>query len=220
MVIFLSVLVLWIVSLCLHEYAHARVAYAGGDDSVVAKGYLTMNPLRYVHPMMSIVVPLIILAIGGVALPGGAVYIDRSRLRSPHWESAVSAAGPAANLVVLILCAVPFWLGLYNPEQELGTLWPTLGVFALFQSFAVILNLLPVPGLDGFGIIAPYLPHTWRRQAYELSNIFFIALILLMMNDNVLSNTLRSAYVALPRALGIPIDLMISGYSQFRSVLR
>ena len=71
--IFLSVLVGWIGSVMLHEYSHARVALAGGDTSVIDKGYLSMNPMRYLHPMTSFVIPVIIMAIGGIPLPGGAV---------------------------------------------------------------------------------------------------------------------------------------------------
>src|SRR5216684_4858968 len=85
----------WVVSLCIHEFGHAVVAYLGGDRSVKASGYLTFNPLRYANLLMSIVFPVIFLLLGGIALPGGAVYIDHSALRSRAWDSLVSVAGPA-----------------------------------------------------------------------------------------------------------------------------
>src|SRR5580700_5184349 len=130
---FVFVLVGWIFSLCLHEFAHAAVAYLGGDTSVREKGYLTFNPLRYVDPVTSLVIPLAFLLLGGIGLPGGAVYIDRSRLRSKYWECAVALAGPAANLVVA------------------GVLVLALGA-----------DVLPVPPLDGYGAIAPFLPRNLR----------------------------------------------------------
>jgi Zn-dependent protease len=87
---FIVVIVGWIFSLCLHEFSHAVVAYYGGDTSVKDKGYLTFNPLKYTHPVYSIVLPVIFLLLGGIGLPGGAVYIETWRLRSKRWERAPS----------------------------------------------------------------------------------------------------------------------------------
>src|SRR5512142_224535 len=100
---FLIVLIGWIFSLCLHEFSHALVAYYGGDYTVREKGYLTFNPLKYTHPVYSIVLPLLFVLMGGIGLPGGAVYIERWRLRSRLWATAVSLAGPAANLLIAIV---------------------------------------------------------------------------------------------------------------------
>ena len=86
--IFVVVLAGWVITLCLHEFAHAATALAGGDTSVRASGYLTLNPFRYVNAAYSIVMPLIILVIGGIPLPGGSVLIENHRLRSragPVW---------------------------------------------------------------------------------------------------------------------------------------
>ena len=88
---FLIVLVGWIFSLCLHEFSHALIAYFGGDTSVREKGYLTFNPLKYTHPVYSIVLPLLFLVLGGIGLPGGAVYIETWRLRSRRWISATTS---------------------------------------------------------------------------------------------------------------------------------
>jgi Zn-dependent protease len=220
MVTFVSILVLWVISLCLHEYSHARVAYAGGDLSVAEKGYLSLNPLRYMHPFMSIVLPILILAIGGIPLPGGAVYIDTSRLRSRHWESAVSAAGPAANVVVMIVCALPFTLGI----ADLGdgtTLWPMLALFCAFQALAAALNLIPLPGLDGFGIISPYLPRDVQIKTREIGNsgISFFVLIAIMWTDNPISDLVYGSMLHLPEALGVPAQAIGLGYLEFKSVL-
>ncbi len=62
--VFLFVTSAWIVSLCLHEYAHARTALHGGDLTVGAKGYLTLNPLTYTHPLLSIVLPVVFVIMG------------------------------------------------------------------------------------------------------------------------------------------------------------
>lgn len=88
--IFVVVLAGWVITLCLHEFAHAATALAGGDTSVRARGYLTLNPFRYVNAAYSIVIPVVVLAIGGIPLPGGAVLIENHRLRSRGWSSLVS----------------------------------------------------------------------------------------------------------------------------------
>src|SRR5262249_37486945 len=79
--VFAFVLVGWLISLCLHEFGHAVVAYVSGDPGVRSKGYLTLDPLRYVNLQFSIVWPLVLLAIGGIGLPGGAVYLNLWALR-------------------------------------------------------------------------------------------------------------------------------------------
>ena len=68
--------VLWVFSVCIHEWGHAFVAYHGGDYTVKDKGYLTLNPIHYTHPVTSILLPALFMMMGGIGLPGGAVYID------------------------------------------------------------------------------------------------------------------------------------------------
>lgn len=148
--VFLVVLGGWVITLCLHEFAHALVAYAGGDSSVRARGYLTLNPARYTDLATSIVMPLILLAIGGIPLPGGAVLVEPGRLRVRWWASLVSAAGPATNL----LCGIGLAVVAAPIASPLGAALSYLG---LLQFVAAILNILPIPGFDGFGVLEPYL---------------------------------------------------------------
>src|SRR5512143_3113152 len=155
---FLIVLVGWIFSLCLHEFSHALLAYYGGDTTVREKGYLTFNPLKYTHPVYSLVLPLLFLVMGGIGLPGGAVYIETWRLRSRRWVSAVSLAGPTANFLLAILLGVV----LRFAPPGAGGIWPGLAFLAFLQISAVVLNLIPLPPFDGFGAIEPYLPVSIR----------------------------------------------------------
>src|SRR5271163_4499223 len=91
-----AICLVWILSVSCHEFAHAIVAYWGGDTSVKSKGYLTLNPFSYTDIGMTIVWPAVLLVMGGIGLPGAAVFIDSSKLRNRAWDSAVSAAGPLA----------------------------------------------------------------------------------------------------------------------------
>jgi Zn-dependent protease len=178
----------WIVSLCAHEFSHAFTADLGGDHSVRDNGYLSFNPLKYTHPLLSIIMPVIFMLIGGIGLPGGAVYIQTARLRGPKWESAVSFAGPAASALMALLFGLPFLIGLFNWERYLTNpfLWQGFAVVALLNCAAVVLNLVPVPPLDGFGIIAPLLSPSLRAFIYTFSLFgFFIVFFLLISNPSI-----------------------------------
>ncbi|MEU3627981.1 site-2 protease family protein [Amycolatopsis coloradensis] len=142
----------WVASLTLHEFGHAIVAFRGGDHSVAHKGYLSMDVRKYTDPILSIVLPLVFLVIGGIPLPGGAVWIEHGRLRSRGVQSWVSLAGPLSNLAVgvvltLVVGLVPMASGLV-----IG-----LSFLALLQIVTFLLNILPIPGLDGWGAVEPYL---------------------------------------------------------------
>ncbi|WP_137814395.1 site-2 protease family protein [Gandjariella thermophila] len=153
----------WAVSLCLHEFGHALVAYRGGDRAVRAKGYLTLDPRRYTDPGLSLVLPLLILVIGGIPLPGGAVWINHYALRSRAVESLVSLAGPLSNLVLGVLLAGS--VELFHPPLGLTA---ALSLLALLEVFAFVLNILPVPGLDGFGALEPFLSAESRSFAAKV----------------------------------------------------
>jgi Zn-dependent protease len=154
----LFVLAGWAVTLCLHEFGHAAVAYKGGDFSVRDKGYLTLDIRRYTDPVLSIVLPLVLLVFGGIPLPGGAVWINHHALRSKKIESLVSLAGPISNLVIGVLLALV--VAIFSPPAALAA---AVSYLALLQVFAFVLNILPIPGLDGWGAIEPFLPYEAQR---------------------------------------------------------
>ena len=208
---FLFVLVGWIFSLCLHEFAHAAVAYVGGDTSVRTKGYLTFNPLRYVDPVVSLLIPLVFLLLGGIGLPGGAVYIDRSRLRGKLWECAVSLAGPAANL----LLAYVLVLALDSDAVPIGAA-PAVAFLALLQVTAVLLNLLPVPPLDGYGAIAPFLGARLRLAFNRFGAIGLFVLFGVLWLVPPAYNLFWKTTFALADALGVPLALAVQGLRQFK----
>ncbi len=177
---FIFVLAGWILAVSLHEFGHALAAYLSGDESVAHMGYLTLDPLKYTHPLMSIIFPIIFLLMGGIPLPGGAVYINRAAIRKRWQLSMVSAAGPLASLLFGLLLLTPFMFGLSKQTLVVhAAFWQAIALLAFFQIFAFILNLIPWPGLDGFGIIEPYLSPTLLRYAYMLSGMGIFLFFLL-----------------------------------------
>jgi len=175
--VFIFVIAGWLVSLCLHEFGHAVTAWRFGDHDAEVRGYLTLDPRRYSHPALSLLLPIVIIALGGIGLPGAAVYL-RTWFMTPARRTLVSLAGPAANLTlaVLLLALVRLF---YNPLH--AVLWAGVAFLAFLQITAVVLNLLPIPGLDGYDALEPHLsPETQRAVAPAKQWGFFILLFLLL----------------------------------------
>ncbi|WP_051267157.1 site-2 protease family protein [Nakamurella lactea] len=205
---FVFVLGGWTITLCLHEFAHAAISLAGGDTSVRERGYLTLNLLRYTDPTNSFIIPLLVLVIGGIPLPGGAVLVEPGRLRYRWWSSLVSAGGPAVNLlsgVVLALVAAPM-------TSPLGA---AVAFLALLQFFAGILNLLPIPGFDGFGVITPYLPAAFLRSIAPFRQWAPLAVFVILFSVPTARNWLWDASWNLYQGAGGDVRLAIAGLDLF-----
>jgi Zn-dependent protease len=183
--VFVFVLAGWIVSLCLHEFAHAVTAYVGGDRSVLAKGYLTLDPRHYAEPGLSLVLPVLFVLLGGIGLPGGAVWINRSALRGPGTQSLVSLAGPATNVVFAFACLAPVGLGWFDGTGRVEFA-AGLSFLGFLQVTAAVLNLLPVPGLDGFGVLEPHLSREVKAKIAPVRQwgIFAVIGLLLLPGPN------------------------------------
>src|SRR5947207_1772528 len=210
----------WITSLCIHEFGHAFVAYLGGDRSVAGAGYLTLNPLRYANVTMSLVLPVVFLLLGGIALPGGAVYINHSELRSRAWSSAVSIAGPVGTLLCGLAIAAVFtvapqrsWI---TPDNI--TFFGALALLGFFMALAVVLNLLPIPGLDGFGIIRPWLPYSIQVAALRFSMLAIYGVFALLWFVAPVRSAFFGAVLQLTALAGIEQSLIFVGQLNMRFV--
>ncbi len=208
---FIVVLVGWVFSLCLHEFSHALVAYLGGDYTVRDKGYLTFNPLKYTHPVYSLLLPLLFLVMGGIGLPGGAVYIETWCLRSRLWKSAVSLAGPAANLVLAIVLGIIMQIA----PVSAGGIWPGLAFLAFLQISAVVLNLIPLPPFDGFGAIEPYLSDGIRMAVAQTRGMLPFVVFFLLWYIPAVNGAFWAVVVSIAHTVGVPLQLVQQGLSGF-----
>ena len=210
LITFVFIAASWVITLCLHEFGHAIVAYRSGDLSVAHRGYLTLDPLRYTHVVFSIVLPLLFVLLGGIGLPGGAVFVDRRALRTRFAHTAVSAAGPLMNLAVAIVLAIALPRG-----DSFTVFWAAIAFLLFLQVTAAVLNLLPVPGLDGYGIIEPYLPRAWAQRAARIAPYAMIGLFALLWIPPV-----NAAFFAgidgILGLLGVPPGLWGAGYGLFQ----
>ena len=215
MLTFLIVFAGWMVSLCFHEFGHAIVAYYGGDYTVRDKGYLTLNPLKYTHPLYSIIMPLAFLALGGIGLPGGAVYIEDDRLRSRGWKTAVSLAGVTMTTIVAFVLWLPLGMGLM-PLSLSNTISCAFAFLVFLQVTAIILNLLPIPPLDGFRAISPWLRWDIRDKLLRHSQAIFIGFFVVLWYVRPVGRALFGAAFAICDALGVDRSMVWAGLTDFR----
>jgi Zn-dependent protease len=215
--IFVFVTIGWVVSLALHEFGHALMAYIGGDYTVAERGYLTLNPLKYTHPVLSIVMPVIFLLLGGIGLPGGAVYVHMGAIRSRWMQSVVSAAGPAANGLFAIVLALPFLLisdvGFFAENLYF---WSAIALLIFLQITAIVFNLLPMPGLDGFGILAPWLPMSIHHMLAPLYSFGYLLLIFLFWYVDAFRTVFWTFVWLALLELNVISELVEIGFSRYR----
>jgi len=210
---FLFIAAGWILSVVIHEFGHAFVAYKAGDFSVVRKGYLTLDPLKYTDLGVTLVLPLVALALGGIGFPGAAVYLRPDLMRSRIGRSLASLAGPAMTGVVLLVLA----LGLRMlPTATAPALYCALALLAFLQATALILNLLPVPGLDGYGVLRPFIPMSVQRSLRPIERLSMLALMAALFLVPGASDQLFLAAFAITDALGIPRGAVGAGFSLFQ----
>ncbi|MCE5292292.1 MAG: site-2 protease family protein [Nocardiaceae bacterium] len=181
--VFVLVVAGWIVTLCLHEFAHAYLAWKAGDTEVEIRGYLTLNPVKYSHPVLSIVLPILFIAVGGIGLPGGAVYVQADQFK-PTAARFISLAGPLMNALagVVLLWSI-FLLGIDSPHVAF---WTGIAFLGFLQITALLLNLLPIPGLDGYGVLEPSLsPQTRAKiEPYRALGLLFVMALLFVPQLN------------------------------------
>lgn len=160
--------IFWVIfSITLHELAHGWAAIAQGDRTPIERGHMTMNPLVHMGPMS-----LLLFALAGIAW--GAMPVNPHRFRSgARGDVLVSGAGPAMNFALSLACIAVLGLLL-----RFGTAPQNLAMFLYTGAFLNIalglLNLLPVPPLDGSRIVAGVIPET--RRLYDHPNAPIVGL--------------------------------------------
>jgi Zn-dependent protease len=193
----LLVLVVIIPSIILHEIAHGVVALACGDDTAKRAGRLTLNPLRHIDPLGTLVLP-VLLALSGLGAFGYAkpVPVNPNRMRHPRNDAIlVGLAGPATNLVLAGLSIV--LLRVAEPAGTARTLVDTVAVYGLgavgvgvrllyllglLNVVLAVFNVLPIPPLDGSVLVerllpASALPGWWKLRRYAMVGLLVLVLL-------------------------------------------
>lgn len=175
-----AVIAILILSLAIHEAAHAYVADLRGDSTAREMGRLTLNPMAHIDPVMTVIVPLFLWISTGF-LFGGAkpVPVNPHRLRHPLRDmSLVALAGPASNLLLAILFTTLFKVALHWGGYEPDALMPTVLYWGVMANvFLAVFNMIPIPPLDGSRVMAYLLP-SHLRTAYMRLESFGLMLVI------------------------------------------
>ena len=199
---FISTLTIWalpvLFAITLHEAAHGYAARHFGDRTAELAGRISLNPLRHIDPMGTIVVPALILvtsslAAGSAMLFGWAkpVPVNFGRLRNPKADMLwVAAAGPLANLVMAIGWALLFRLAVMMPESDYAIPMARMADAGMqINAVLMMLNLLPLPPLDGGRIAVSLLP---AGPAYKFAQLepYGFPILLLLLFTGILGDIL------------------------------
>ena len=196
------VLTVILLSMTIHEAMHAFMGYMLGDNTAKEEGRLTLNPIRHIDPVMTILLPLIMVILHAPVFGGAKpVPFNPNRVRFGDWGAAlVALSGPITNLVIAFIA---FGLGVFSGViNNAGAVQPT--IFGLIISTAVsvnlgffVFNVLPIPPLDGSRILYAVAPDGVRgvMQKIEQNGILLVMIIVVLFSDvigQVMSGCIRA----------------------------
>ncbi len=183
----IAMIIILILSVVIHEMAHGYMANWLGDPTARLQGRLSANPLVHLDPMMSVILPGLLLLTGSPILFGAAkpVPYNPYNLRNQKWgEAMVAAAGPAANIGIAVLFGVLVRLaGSLNLSEAFVSLSIQIIMLNIFLAF---FNLVPIPPLDGSKILPRLLPYPLRmkyegfRRYFEQNVALGFALVIIL----------------------------------------
>lgn len=172
-----------IFAITVHEAAHGYVAKHFGDMTAAAAGRITLNPLKHIDPIGTVLVPLLFLLLPGGMLFGWAkpVPVNFGALRHPKRDMLwVAAAGPGSNFLMALLWALAFKLAPGMPEAAAVPLSLMAQAGIMINVVLMVLNLLPLPPLDGGRIAVSLLPHPYAWKFAQLERWGFVILMVLL----------------------------------------
>ena len=196
------VLIIILLSMTIHEAMHAFMGYVLGDNTAKEEGRLTLNPIRHVDPVMTILLPLIMVILHAPVFGGAKpVPFNPNRVRFGDWGAAlVALSGLITNLVIAFIA---FGFGVFSGViNNAGAVQPT--IFGLIISTAVsvnlgffVFNMLPIPPLDGSRILYAVAPNSVRSvmQKIEQNGVLLVMIIVVLFSDvigQVMSGCIRA----------------------------
>ena len=188
---YFTIVIVVIVSIVLHELGHGVAAIRQGDDTPIVTGHMTWNP--YVH-MGGLGLGLLFFV--GIAF--GLMPVNPRKFRDKYGDAYVAAAGPAVNLVLSILALTVMGLLWRNGiEWKIGSVEP-LWIMGLMNMVLFLLNMIPVPPLDGSVVLGNFVPayREWTRANPGASSIAFILIFVLAGKLFEFGGTVCGRYLA------------------------
>ncbi len=185
----LLTLLLWFACVYVHELGHAVTAYVGGDSGVPKRGGFSPIRIWFTSPFLSLVLPLVALLYGGLPLPGAAVQIDRSALRSKPWIALTYLAGPGGT-VLATLALLAAYLGMVAAGGGWEPLRLALAFVIVLNVMSCLINLAPIPPLDGYGVATSWMEGEALKRAWRVAPYAMVGVFVLLFNVPALSGWL------------------------------
>ena len=189
-----SVLIVIVFSMVLHELAHGVTAYLLGDTTAKEDGRLTLNPIKHLDPIMSVALPLMSFLLGGVVFGGAKpVPVNTRRLKGGAWGMAlVAIAGPLTNFILAFVgFLVWYWTGATGEDTFLSSM--VVNMVFVNLGFGVF-NMFPIPPLDGSRVLYVLMPDMVRDFMEKIEKIgIFIVYILIVLGGSVFSSIMTGA---------------------------
>lgn len=204
------VLSLTLASVVFHEFFHALAAFALGDRSVYHRGYLSLNPLKYLLGFHSLFFPAMVFLFSGIFLPGAGVHVRFDRIPNPLSRSVVFLAGVLANVIFLAAIIAVLKSGAAARESDFNAL---LQFAAFCQVCIIFFNLLPIPGLDGWGVIAPIFAEGVQKLMNALSPVIVIVFAVLLIGSESVNSRYASSIADIVSRLELQSDAIHAGRS-------
>ncbi|GAW83264.1 hypothetical protein, conserved [Plasmodium gonderi] len=216
------------ISLCLHEFAHALVAYKYGDITMVYKGYLYLDIVNYLDIFHTIIIPSITLFITGFGLPGNLYWLQLHYIRSRFQLSLIFLSGPIADILYILL--IVFFYNFYAyfknnknlSAEPHSILFISLATSASFLVDSFLLNICPILGFDGWGIVEPYLPYCINNLINEeivYNYLSYICPLVVFIYFNFIETKYlfftKIVNFILAKIFGIQISHVTSGINSF-----
>jgi len=204
-----------IFAITVHEVAHGWVASRLGDKTALMMGRITFNPIKHIDPIGTILVPGILIYLGGIIFGWAKpVPVNFRNLNNPRRDMAlVAVAGPLTNLVMALMWGGVLRFALYLLGLQLGNAeWLVyMAWFGIFINLVLmVLNFLPIPPLDGSRVLESLLPSTFEpyfRQAENFGFIILIALLYLSVLGKILWPPVTFMFNQILNLLQIPPEI-------------
>jgi Zn-dependent protease len=193
------VIISLIISIGFHEAMHAFVAHKLGDDTAAEQGRITLNPLKHVDLITTIVLPAVMLLFHlPPLLIAKPVPFDPDQVRHGEYGAAIMAvAGPLTNLGLAAIAALLIRLGIFD-----SSIVHILGLFTFLNIGLFVFNMLPIPPLDGSRLLYAFAPEPLQRVMLQIEQLGFVGLIfVLLVLSPVLNPILTTANNAIARFL-------------------
>ncbi len=207
------VIILFVFSVIIHEVSHGLAALYFGDDTAYLKGRLSLDPIKHIDPVWTILIPVVMYMTSGIAFGGAKpVPVNPHRFKNPRKNMMwVAAAGPASNIALAIIFALGFHLSVYlapmvNQESLTFFMQKALVQIIIINLFLAFFNLIPIPPLDGGRIVTGLLPYDLALK-YQRLEQFGMMILIGLIATGATSLVIIPVEILAEPLLGFPIKL-------------